>query len=83
MIEERDFELDEFDQEDESWEELETDEKTAFIVAIVRQNEASADVEASLDELERLATPQGSWCWDATRKSATSQKGPLTLAGAG
>ena len=59
MIEERDFELDEFDQEDESWEELETDEKTAFIVAIVRQNEASADVEASLDELERLADTAG------------------------
>jgi len=59
MIEERDFELDEFDQEDESWEELETDEKTAFIAAIVRQNEASADVEASLDELERLADTAG------------------------
>ncbi len=59
MIEERDFELDEFDQEDESWEELESTEKTAFIAAIVRQNEASADVEASLDELERLADTAG------------------------
>ncbi len=59
MIEEREFELDEFDQEDESWEELESPEKTAFIAAIVRQNEAHADAEASLDELERLADTAG------------------------
>lgn len=59
MIEDQDFELDEFDQEDESWEELETEEKTAFLAAIVRQTESQAEAEASLDELERLADTAG------------------------
>ena len=59
MIEDQDFELDEFDQEDETWEELETEEKTAFLAAIVRQSESQAEAEASLDELERLADTAG------------------------
>jgi len=59
MIEEQEFELEEFDQEDESWEELETEEKTAFIAAVLRQNETQAEADASLDELERLADTAG------------------------
>ena len=45
--------------EDESWDELEKEEKSAFIAAVVRQKDSAAEVEASLDELERLADTAG------------------------
>lgn len=52
------FELEFFDQE-EDWEELETEEKTAFLASIIRQSETDAEANASLDELERLADTAG------------------------
>ncbi len=50
-----DFEL----EEDESWDELHKEEKTAFIASIIRQDDSDEDVNASLDELERLADTAG------------------------
>lgn len=44
---------------EEEWEELETDEKCAFIASLVRQKENLEESEASLDELERLADTAG------------------------
>jgi GTP-binding protein HflX len=51
-----DFEIEE---EEESWDELQKEEKSAFIAAVVRQKDKIEEVEASLDELERLADTAG------------------------
>ncbi|MDZ4182430.1 MAG: GTPase HflX, partial [Candidatus Cloacimonadaceae bacterium] len=59
MHHEDEYILDEYDQEPESWEELERVEKTAFLATIVRQGESPKEIEASLDELERLADTAG------------------------
>ncbi len=59
MQDEKDYLVDEFDLEPDAWEELERPEKTAFLAAIVRQNEPAADSEASLAELQRLADTAG------------------------
>jgi len=59
MSHENDYIIDEFDLEPDSWEELEPEEKSAFIAAIVRQGEDASETEASLDELERLADTAG------------------------
>ncbi len=57
--EDKDWLVEEFDLEPDTWEQLERDEKTAFLGAIVRQGEAEAEVEASLQELQRLADTAG------------------------
>nr|MDK2850403.1 GTPase [Candidatus Cloacimonadota bacterium] len=46
-------------EEEEIWNELQKKEKSAFIAAIVRQKDNPEEVEASLDELERLADTAG------------------------
>lgn len=46
---------DELELEEESWNELHKDEKTAFIASIIRSRESEEDTKASLEELERLA----------------------------
>lgn len=55
----QDYILDEFDLEAEAWEELQIDEQSAFIAAIVRQGESLEESNAALDELERLADTAG------------------------
>jgi GTP-binding protein HflX len=57
--EEKDYLVEEYDLEQEEWQELEREEKTAFLAAIVRQGENEKDSQASLDELERLADTAG------------------------
>jgi GTPase len=52
-----DYTLDE--DEEESWDELQKDEKSAFIACLVRQTDSEAEIKASLDELERLADTAG------------------------
>lgn len=52
------IDLEEYDLEPEEWE-LERVEKTAFLVALVRQGEAERDTTATLKELERLADTAG------------------------
>jgi GTP-binding protein HflX len=52
-------ELDEFELEPDSWEELERVEKTAFIAALVRQGESDAEIRDTLKEMERLADTAG------------------------
>lgn len=59
MTHEEDYLIEEFEQEPESWEELEREGKTAFLAAIVRQGETDQESKASLDELERLADTAG------------------------
>lgn len=59
MSYEQDYILDEYELEPESWEELEPEEKTAFIAAIIRQGEDLSEADSSLDELERLADTAG------------------------
>jgi len=44
---------------EEEWEELEEEEKSAFIATLIRQGKSADDSEASLDELERLADTAG------------------------
>lgn len=57
--EEKDHLIEEYDLEPESWEDLERAEKTAFLAALIRQDESDEDSNASLDELERLADTAG------------------------
>lgn len=57
--EEKDYLVEEYNLEQEEWQELEREEKTAFLAAIVRQGENEKDSQASLDELERLADTAG------------------------
>jgi len=57
--EEKDYLIEEYDLEPESWEELERTDKTAFLAAIIRQDETEEDGNASLEELERLADTAG------------------------
>ncbi|MBW6513137.1 MAG: GTPase HflX [Candidatus Syntrophosphaera sp.] len=57
--EEKDYLVEEYDLEQESWEDLEKQDKTAFLAAIIRQGESETDVNDSLDELERLADTAG------------------------
>lgn len=52
------IDLEEYDLEPEEWEQ-ERVEKTAFLVALVRQGEAERDTTATLKELERLADTAG------------------------
>lgn len=59
MSYEQDYIVDEYELEPESWEELEPEEKTAFIAAIIRQGEDLSEADSSLDELERLADTAG------------------------
>lgn len=59
LQDEKDYLVEEYDLEPEVWEELERTEKTAFLAAIVRQNETDKTSQASLDELERLADTAG------------------------
>ncbi|MDP2173760.1 MAG: GTPase HflX [Candidatus Cloacimonadaceae bacterium] len=59
MHHDEEYLLDDFEQEPETWEELERVEKTAFLATIVRQGESPKEVEASMDELERLADTAG------------------------
>lgn len=59
LHEENEYLIDEFELEPESWEELDRQEKTAFLATIVRQGETDKEVNASLDELERLADTAG------------------------
>lgn len=51
--------LDEFELEQESWENLERVEKTAFTAALVRQGETDAETKDTLNELQRLADTAG------------------------
>ena len=57
--EDKDWLGEEFDLEPDAWEVLEREEKTAFLAAIIRQGEAEAEVEAGLQELQRLADTAG------------------------
>ncbi len=57
--EEKDYLIEEYDLEPESWEDLERADKTAFLAALIRQDESDEDSKASLDELERLADTAG------------------------
>ena len=59
QFEEKDYLVEEYDLEPDSWEDLEQEGKTAFLAAIVRQDETEKDSQASLDELERLANTAG------------------------
>ncbi len=59
QYEDQDYLVEEYDLEPDSWEELEREDKTAFLAAIVRQDETEKDSQASLDELERLANTAG------------------------
>ncbi|MDD4224174.1 MAG: GTPase HflX [Candidatus Cloacimonetes bacterium] len=59
QYEEQDHLIEEFDLEPDSWEDLEREDKTAFLAAIVRQNETESQTQASLDELQRLADTAG------------------------
>lgn len=59
QFEEKDYLVEEYDLEPDSWEDLEREDKTAFLAAIVRQDETEKDSQASLDELERLANTAG------------------------
>ncbi|HPM04989.1 MAG TPA: GTPase HflX [Candidatus Cloacimonas sp.] len=52
-------ELDELELEPDSWQELQKAEKTAFVAHLVRQGETEAEVQASLEELIRLADTAG------------------------
>ncbi|HOH59795.1 MAG: GTPase HflX [Candidatus Cloacimonetes bacterium] len=54
----QDFIMEEYELEEE-WEELEEEEKSAFIATLIRQGKSADDSEASLDELERLADTAG------------------------
>ncbi|MDD5536331.1 MAG: GTPase HflX [Candidatus Cloacimonetes bacterium] len=52
--------IEEYDElEPEEWEELENEEDSAFIAAVIRQNDNAEDSIASLDEMERLADTAG------------------------
>ncbi|MDZ4120881.1 MAG: GTPase HflX [Candidatus Cloacimonadaceae bacterium] len=51
--------LDEFESELEDWEVLQKPQNTAFIATIVKQGDKAADIDASLDEMERLADTAG------------------------
>ncbi len=57
--EEKDWLVEDFDLEPDSWEELERGDKTAFLAAIVRQGEKEEETKAQLDELQRLADTAG------------------------
>ncbi len=57
--EDKDLLVEEFDLEPDHWEELEREDKTAFLAAIVRQNEPESQTKASLEELQRLADTAG------------------------
>ncbi|MCB5261266.1 MAG: GTPase HflX [Candidatus Cloacimonetes bacterium] len=46
-------------EEEESWDELQKDEKCAFIAAIVTSRDNESEAHAALDELERLADTAG------------------------
>ena len=59
QYEDQDYLVEEYDLEPDSWEDLEQEGKTAFLAAIVRQDETEKDSQASLDELERLANTAG------------------------
>jgi GTP-binding protein HflX len=60
IIEQDDIlDLTEFDGDSEEWETSPSEERTAFLAALVRQGESEADSNASLDELERLADTAG------------------------
>lgn len=59
QYEDQDYLVEEYDLEPDSWEDLEREDKTAFLAAIVRQDETEKDSQASLDELERLANTAG------------------------
>ena len=59
QYEDKDYLVEEYDLEPDSWEDLEREDKTAFLAAIVRQDETEKDSQASLDELERLANTAG------------------------
>lgn len=59
QYEDQDYLVEEYDLEPDSWEDLEREGKTAFLAAIVRQDETEKDSQASLDELERLANTAG------------------------
>ncbi|MDI3504358.1 MAG: GTPase [Candidatus Cloacimonadota bacterium] len=52
-----DYELPE--DEEESWEELQKEEKSAFIACLVKQGQSDPEVDSALDELERLADTAG------------------------
>lgn len=43
----------------DEWEEIKSTEQTAFLVALGRQNDKPADIDAALDEMERLADTAG------------------------
>jgi GTP-binding protein HflX len=55
------IEIDDLDLETQldDWEEILSSEQTAFLVTIGRQNDKPADLDAALDELERLADTAG------------------------
>ena len=59
QYEDKDYLVEEYDLEPDSWEDLEREDKTAFLAAIVRQDETEKASQASLDELERLANTAG------------------------
>ena len=59
QYEDQDYLVEEYDLEPDSWEDLEREDKTAFLAAIGRQDETEKDSQASLDELERLANTAG------------------------
>lgn len=50
---------DELENEQDSWEQLEKVEKTAFIAALVRQGETEAETQDTLAEMQRLADTAG------------------------
>jgi GTP-binding protein HflX len=52
-------ELDELELEPDSWQELQKAEKTAFVALLVRQGETEAEIQASLEEMSRLADTAG------------------------
>ena len=52
-------ELDELELEPDSWQELQKAEKTAFVAHLVRQGETEAEIQASLEEMIRLADTAG------------------------
>ncbi|NLO12412.1 MAG: GTPase HflX, partial [Candidatus Cloacimonetes bacterium] len=57
MTNDYDIDWTEFDAEE--WEELDGDERTAFLATIIRQEESAEEAEASLEELQRLADTAG------------------------
>ncbi len=60
IIEQDDIlDLTEFDSDSEEWETSPSEERTAFLAALVHQGESEEDSTASLDELERLADTAG------------------------